>query len=210
MTAPVAPTRITTVLFDLGGVVVDWDPARLYRKIFAGDEAKVRWFLETICTDPWNTAQDAGRPLAHGTDLLVAQHPDWEPEIRAFYDRWIEMIAGPVPGTATLIRDLRDAGTRLFALSNWSAETFPRVQDDFPELALFERVFLSGNLGVAKPDARFYRAVLAELTAPPAEMVFLDDDPANVAGAEAVGVRAIRFTSADQARGALRALGLKC
>lgn len=198
------------VLFDLGGVVVDWDPARLYRKVFAGDEAKVRWFLDSICTDAWNTQQDAGRPLADATELLVREHPQWEREIRAFYDRWTEMITGTVEGTPELLRDLHAKGVPLFALSNWSAETFPRVQYDFPELGLFKRVFLSGNLLLAKPDPAFYRAVLAEIGLPAARLVFIDDDPANVAGAIDVGLPALRFRSAAQVRQHLRTLGLPC
>ena len=198
------------VLFDLGGVLVDWDPARVYRQIFAGDEAKVRWFLDTVCTDAWNTQQDAGRSVAEATDLLVREHPQWEAEIRAFYGRWPEMVGGPVPGTAELIRELHAARVPLFALSNWSTETFPHVQPDFPELSLFRRIFLSGHLRLVKPDPAYYRTVLREIGLPPERLVFIDDNADNVAGAIAVGLPAIRFRSADQARQHLRNLGLPC
>lgn len=202
--------RPQAVLFDLGGVVVDWDPARLYRKIFAGDETRVQWFLETVCTDAWNTQQDAGRSLAEATELLIGEHPQWEDEIRAFYGRWPEMVAGPIRGTATLLNDLHANGVPLFALSNWSVETFPHVQPTFPELGLFQRVFLSGHLRVAKPDPAFYRTVLREIALPPERLIFIDDNAANVASAIGVGLPAIRFQSAEQTRQHLRTLGLPC
>jgi 2-haloacid dehalogenase len=199
--------RIEGVIFDLGGVVVDWNPTHLYRKLFA-DEGAATDFLANICTPAWNEKQDAGRPLSEATAELLALHPKWEREIRAFYDRWIEMIGGPIPGTLQVIRDLKAAGVRLFALSNWSAETFPQVIDRFEAFALFEQIVVSGQHGCAKPDARFYAIALERFGLPPESLVFIDDNERNVAGAEAAGIRGLPFTNAGQLRRDLAALGV--
>jgi len=198
---------IAGVIFDLGGVVIDWDPMHLYRKLF-GDEAEARDFLARICTLEWNGRQDAGRPLAEATAELVARHPQWQREIEAYYGRWIEMIGGPVPGTGEILRELKAAGVRLFALSNWSAETFPRIAGRFEELSLFEQVVLSGNHGCIKPQARFFAVALEKFALPADRLVLVDDSPGNVAGAAAAGLKALLFRDAGQLRRDLRALGL--
>lgn len=195
------------VIFDLGGVVVEWDPMLLYRKLFARED-EAREFLANICTPAWNEKQDAGRTLAEATAELVTRHPQWEPQIRAFYDRWIEMIGGPVPGTLEVIQDLKKAGIRLFALSNWSRETFPRVRDRFEAFWLFEHIVVSGHHGCAKPDARLYEIALERFGMPAHELVFVDDSPRNVAGAEAAGIRGLPFTGAAQLRRDLQRLGV--
>jgi len=200
-------TRIKGVIFDLGGVVVEWDPMLLYRKLFR-DEGGAADFLARIGTPEWNEKQDAGRTLADGTAELLARFPGWEKEIHAYYGRWIEMIGGLVPGTGAVIRELKAAGVHVFALSNWSRETFPQVADRFEELRLFEQIVLSGYHGCAKPDARLYRIALERFAMPAQSLVFVDDSPRNVAGAEAAGIRALLFTGADKLRSDLCALGL--
>jgi 2-haloacid dehalogenase len=195
------------VIFDLGGVVIEWDPAHLYRKIFDGEQAKVNMFLAEICPQAWNERQDAGRSLAEATEERVAAHPQWENEIRAFYGRWIEMVGGPVPGTADIMRDLKALGLRLFALSNWSAETFPLVRGRFPELDLFEKIFLSGEHGIVKPDERFYRIALDGIGLPVEQMLFIDDSRKNILAAERLGLRSLFFTDAKALRGDLLAMG---
>ena len=200
-------TDIQAVVFDLGAVVIDWEPRLLYRKIFDGDEAKMEMFLSQICPPEWNAKQDAGRPLADATAERVAAHPEWEREIHAFYGRWIEMVGGPIPGTAEIMRELAALGVRLFALSNWSAETFPLVRGRFPELDLFEKIVISGEHGCAKPDERFYRLALEKFGLPAEGLLFIDDSQRNIAAAERLGFKSLVFTSAKELRGDLRAMG---
>ena len=198
---------IQAVVFDLGAVVIDWDPKHLYRKVFDGDEAKMETFLSRICPPDWNERQDGGRSLAAATAERVAAHPEWEREIRAFYDRWIEMVGGPIPGTADIVRELAALGVRLFALSNWSAETFPLVRHRFPELDLFEKIIISGEHRCAKPDERFYRIALDKFGLPAANLLFIDDNLRNIRAAERLGFQSLVFTSAEKLRGDLRAMG---
>lgn len=200
--------QIKGLVFDLGGVVIDWNPRHLYNKIFDGDTARADWFLANICTLTWNEEQDAGRSLAEGTDELVGRFPEWEGEIRAYYSRWIEMIGGQVPGTSDLLHRLREMQYRLFALSNWSCETFPLIQPSYGELALFEKVFLSGNFGVAKPDPKFFVIALSQIGVSTQHLVFIDDNPRNVSAAAALGIRSLLFVGAAELARDLRGLGV--
>jgi 2-haloacid dehalogenase len=205
------PTKMPVVkgvVFDLGGVLIDWNPLYLYRKIFAGDETKARWFLENICTQAWNAQQDAGRDLQIAAAELVAIYPEWEAEIRAYYGRWIEMVGGSIPGTAELVAELKSAGLRLFALSNWHCETFSRVRHRFRELDLFEQIVLSGEYGCIKPQGCFYRVALDCFGVPADKLIFVDDSPANVEGAAEVGLAALVFTDAAKLRRDLLDLGV--
>ncbi len=196
------------VVFDLGGVVIDWNPMHLYRNIFAGDEDKARHFLDNICTTEWNGQQDAGRDLHEATAERVALFPKWEREIRAYYGRWVEMIGGPVPGTAKLMADIKAAGLRLFALSNWHCETFSQVRHRFKELDLFEHIVLSGEYGCIKPQPTFYRIALECYGIPAGNLVFVDDNQSNVEGAAHAGLAALVFTNAEKLRSDLIALGV--
>ena len=201
-------TAFDGVIFDLGAVVIDWNPMHLYRKLFAGDEAKAADFLARICPPEWNARQDAGRDLDAAAAERIALHPEWEPEIRAYYGRWTEMIGGLVPGTAEVMHELKAAGLRLFALSNWNSITFARIRHRFAELDLFEQIVLSGDHGCIKPDARLYRIALERYGVPPGRLLFIDDNPANVAAGEALGIKGLRFSGADKLRGDLVRLGL--
>ena len=199
---------IQGVIFDIGGVIVDWNPVYLYRGLFGGDEARMAEFLTLICPQSWNEEQDAGRPIAEATEARVKQFPEWEKEIRAFYGRWIEMVKGPIPGTSGLIAELHALGLPLYALSNFSAELFPLIRHRFSAFDAMRRIFLSGDYKRIKPDARFYNAALAEIPAPREALFFVDDNPANVAGAEAVGLPARRFTDAVSLRSELKSRGV--
>lgn len=199
--------NIQAVIFDLGGVLIDWNPNYLYRKIFGGDQAKIDWFLAEICPTEWNEKQDAGRSLALATEERVAVHPEWENEIRAFYERWSEMVGGLVPGTGDIMRELRAAGVPLYALSNWSAETFPLVRARFDELDLFEKIFVSGEHGCAKPDERYYHIALDGIGLPVEHLVFIDDNQRNIAAAEKLGLTSLVFSDAKALRRDLRAMG---
>jgi 2-haloacid dehalogenase len=198
---------IAAVVFDIGGVLMDWDPKHLFRKMFS-DPSRMDWFLANVCTAEWNAHQDAGRTLADATAERARQFPEWEEEIRAYYGRWIEMIGGPVPGTAAIVEELSDKGFQLFALSNFSAETFAQVRGDYPVLDRFERIFLSAHYGCVKPDRRFFDIAIREIALPAETLVFIDDSVPNVATARSLGMHGIEFHSATDLRRDLQALGL--
>lgn len=196
------------VVFDLGGVVIDWNPMHLYRKVFDGDVVTAKNFLDTICTDAWNGEQDKGRDLITATAERVALYPEWSRQIRAYYGRWIEMIGGPIPGAFELMLELKAAGLPLFALSNWHCETFAKVRYDYPSFGLFDEIVLSGEHGVIKPDARLYQIALRCFGIPAENLVFIDDRAVNIEGAAKVGMRGLLFTGVDDLRRGLIALGL--
>ncbi|MBI4985356.1 MAG: HAD family phosphatase [Rhodocyclales bacterium] len=198
---------IRNVVFDIGGVLVDWNPQHLYRKLIA-DAAERERFLAEICPQSWNEEQDAGRPLAAGTAAQVARFPQHADLISAYYGRWEEMLAGPVPGTPDLLLRLHARQTPLYALTNWPAELFPIGRRRFPFLKLFRGIVVSGEEGVIKPDPAIF-AILGERHALRAEeCLFIDDNPANVAAAAALGFAAHRFTDAASLERWLTELGL--
>lgn len=188
-----------TVVFDLGGVLIDWNPRYLYRKLIA-DETEVERFLTDVCSHDWNVAQDAGRKIADAVAEASARHPDKIDLIRAYYERFGEMMAGPIHGTVTVLEELHAKGTPLYALTNWSAETFPIGRRRFGFLSLFRHITVSGELGLAKPDPAIYRHVLAAAGKDARQCVFIDDSPRNVEAARAIGFNTIRFTSAEALR----------
>ncbi len=198
---------MSTVVFDLGGVLIDWDPRYLYRKLFAGDTAAMERFLAEICTPEWNLRQDAGRSWAEGTAELKAQHPAQAALIEAYHLRWPEMLAGPIDGSVAILRELRDAGTPLYALTNWSQETFPVALERYDFLGWFAGIVVSGREGLVKPDPRIYRVLLERHGLRAEECVYIDDNAANVAAARALGMDAIAFTGAEALRVALAARG---
>jgi 2-haloacid dehalogenase len=181
-------------VFDLGGVLIDWNPRHLYRKLFNGDDRAMEYFLATICTPSWNKQQDIGRSFAEGCALLKTLHPEAAYLIDAWFERYGEMLAGPIQGTVDLLRDLRTQGVPLYALSNWSAETFPFALKRFEFLQWFKGIMLSGEVGLAKPDARIYDLFLKTFAIHPASAVFIDDLEPNVQGAAASGMHGILFT----------------
>ncbi|MEL7340858.1 MAG: HAD family phosphatase [Bacteroidota bacterium] len=191
---------IDTIIFDLGGVLIDWNPRYLYRKIF-DDEAKMEDFLTNITTHDWNELQDGGRSLAEATETLVAEHPDWEAEIRAFYGRWEEMLGGPIYGTVELLETLKNSGRyRMLALTNWSAETFPVAKERYDFLGWFEGILVSGEEMLKKPDVRIYQLMIERYQLDPYKTLFIDDSERNLKGASRVGLQTIHFQSPMQLR----------
>jgi 2-haloacid dehalogenase len=198
---------IDAVVFDLGGVLIDWDPRRLYRKLLA-DEAAVEEFLATVTTPEWNAEQDRGRPFAEGVAELVERYPAHAEAIAAYHDRWEEMLGGEVPGTVEILAELRAAGVPLYALSNWSAETFRLTRGRFPFLEWFDGLVVSGEERVAKPDRRIFDLLLQRFGLVLAATLFVDDSPANVAAALELGMDAVLFRDAATLRRELAARGL--
>jgi 2-haloacid dehalogenase len=191
--------RPATVVFDLGGVLIDWDPRHLYRQLF-DDPDEMESFLAEVTTAEWNAHQDAGRPWAEAIEVLVAEHPERRELIEAYHRRWPEMLAGAIPGTVDVLADLRVSGVRLVALSNWSAEMFPVARERFDFLAWFEGIVVSGEVGVSKPDRRIFEHLAERFGIEPAATVFIDDSPANIDAAAALAFRAIQFTDATALR----------
>lgn len=197
-------SKIKNIVFDFGGVLIDWNPRYLYRSYFAGDEERMEWFLQNVCTYPWNIQMDGGKPFAEGVAELTALHPEWAEAIGVYHTRWAEMIGGEVEGTASLIKRLKAAGYRVFGLTNWSMETYPLIRDNYEVFSLFEGIVVSGEEHLLKPDEKIYRCLLERYSLEAAESVFLDDNADNVAGAEAVGMEAVRFVDAQQAEAELK------
>lgn len=179
------------IAFDLGGVMVDWDPRTLYRKLL-GSEAEVERFLGEICTPEWNERQDAGRPAAVAVAELSARFPDEAELIGAYYERFGEMISGLIDDNVALARRLAARGVPLYALTNWSADTFG-VLDDYPLLDVFAGVLVSGRVGLKKPDPAIYRRFLEEFDLEAGDVLFIDDREENVRGARSVGMAALRY-----------------
>lgn len=258
------------LIFDFGGVLIDWDPHHLYDPYF-GDRARADWFLQNICTMEWNTQMDGGKPFAEGIAELSARFPEWSKEIAMFHSQWTKMVGGPIPGMLELVRELKAAGHRLYGLSNWSAETFPLICDDYPVLKLLDGMVvsgfesaprvvgcaegfaaegtagsgagsgadghadggadghaddfaarsgaggatgsgagarMSGRAPLIKPYPEIYKLLLSRYSLQPADCIFIDDNPANIAAAQTIGIHAIPFTNCPNLRKQLAELNL--
>lgn len=203
---------IRAVVFDLGGVLVDWNPEYVYRALIP-DADERRYFLTHVCNSTWNVQQDAGRSLAEGTALLVRQFPEHTSLIEAFYSRWPEMLAGTLPDGLALLETLDAAGIPLYALTNWSAETFPYARANFPLLGRFRDILVSGEIGLIKPDPAFYRLMFDRIARDlpdlqPEELVFIDDVEHNVQAARALGWHGVHHGNDRRSHLELRELGL--
>jgi 2-haloacid dehalogenase len=199
---------LRAVVFDLGGVCIDWDPRYLYRKLFDGDEAAMERFLAEVCTQAWNVEQDSGRSWAEAVESLSREHPESRALIEAFRERWSEMLGGAFDETVEILSALRARGTPIFALSNWSAETFPLARPRFAFLDWFDGIVISGVEGIRKPDSRIFRLLLHRHGLRPETTVFVDDAAENVAAAEALGMVGLVFRDGRTLRRDLRRLGL--
>ncbi|HEU5126505.1 MAG TPA: HAD family phosphatase [Glycomyces sp.] len=200
-------TRPTTVLFDLGGVLIRWNPRNLYRKIFDGDEAGMERFLSTICTPLWNLEQDQGRSLAEGTRVLVERHPEHRELIESYYGRWEEMLDGAIEENVALLRRIVDAGHPVYAITDWSAETFPIARRKFDFLGLFKGIVVSGEEGCLKPSARIFGVLDRRYGLAPADMTFIDDSRENVDGAAELGFDTVHYTDPEHLREAMSERG---
>jgi 2-haloacid dehalogenase len=183
------------VLFDLGGVLIDWNPRHLYRSLFAR-EADMERFLAEVCDARWNWEIDAGKPFLEAVRERQLRFPQQAELIGYWWSRWPEMLAGEIPGTVALLERLKVLGVPLYALTNWSLETFAMTRERFPFLAWFERIVVSGEEGMAKPDPRFFRLAIERCALDPERTLFIDDNPENVAAAREQGLDAVRFTAA--------------
>ena len=198
---------VDTVVFDIGGVLLDWDPRHLYGQLI-DDPDELTGFLATICTTEWHRAHDLGVPTLESCRELALEHPGHAELIMAWAERGEEMIAGQIDGTVEVLADLSQAGVRCLALSNMEAETFPLRRERFAFMRSFDGWVISGIEGVAKPDPAIIKLLLARYELDPARTVLIDDKPDNITMAEQAGLKAIRFADPEQLRVDLRALGL--
>jgi 2-haloacid dehalogenase len=199
---------IKAVIFDLGGVLIDWNPRYVYRQIFKTDE-EVEWFLANVTTLDWNEQQDAGYPIEKATEELIKKYPEWEAPIRDYYGRWFEMLAGPIDETVELFRKLKEnRSLRFYALTNWSAELFPHALEQFDFLHWFDGRVVSGEEKMRKPFPEFYKLLLQRYNLDPATTLFIDDNLRNIKAAEQVGLRVIHFTSSQKLQYELKKTGL--
>jgi len=200
---------IETIIFDLGGVLIDWNPKYVYREVFNGDEEKVDWFLDNICNFDWNVEQDAGRTFEDATQILISQYPQYEEWIRIFYDRWEDMLGGPIQDSVLLLNKLKKANThQLYALTNWSAEAFPVAIQRYDFLEHFEGILVSGEEKMRKPFAKIYELMLDRYKLNAEKSVFIDDNLDNVLGAKKVGMKAIQYKNSQQLINELNHLGV--
>lgn len=198
----------SVAIFDLGGVLIEWNPRYLYRKLFDGDEAAMEAFLANVCTTEWNERQDAGRTFAEGLRELLPRHADKRELIEAFGSRFGEMIPGAIEGSVAVLAELKRRGVPVYGVSNWSAETFPPQRERFDFLSWFDDLVISGVVGVIKPDPRIFRILLERNQIDPATAVFIDDVAANAEAASTLGLHGIHFRSPEQLRRELAAVGL--
>jgi 2-haloacid dehalogenase len=202
-------SKVNTIIFDLGGVLIDWNPKYLYRKVFDTEE-QIDWFLNNICTMEWNVEQDAGRTFNEATQHLVNQYPEHEKEIRIFYDRWTEMLGGEIKDSVALLHQLKQMNSHsLYALTNWSAEAFPVARQRFEFLQLFEGIVVSGEENTRKPFKDIYEIIIDRYQLTPQKSVFIDDNFENVVGAKTVGMHAIHFKNSQQLINELQYLGVQ-
>ncbi len=201
-------SRLPIVIFDLGGVLIDWDPRRLFRRFFPNQPQALEDFLREIRFAEWNAQQDKGRPFAEGVALLSAQFPQYAPLIRAFDERWEETIVGEIGGSVEILRTLKEKGYSLYGLSNWSAEKFPVARARFPFLNWFEKIVVSGEVGLIKPERPIFELCLRSVGRPAQDCLLIDDSPANIETARAMGFDALQFVSPAALQAGLQARGV--
>ena len=199
--------KIKNIVFDFGGVLVDWNPRYLFRDIFKDDE-KMEYFLGNICTDSWNVQQDAGRTLAEGTKLLQAEFPEHSAMIQQFYDGWKVMLKDEIPENSRLLSQFDREKFRLFGLTNWSGETFPIALERFPFFSEFEGIVVSGDEKMIKPNKEIYLLLLDRYDLKPEDSIFIDDNYNNIVAANKLGFHTIHYTEGVNLENRLLELGL--
>ncbi|HXQ43460.1 MAG TPA: HAD family phosphatase [Acidimicrobiales bacterium] len=198
---------IETVVFDIGGVLLDWNPRHLYRKVFDDEEA-MELFLREVCTPEWHDRHDRGESTADSCARLAQVHPQYADEIWAWSTRSEEMVAGPLEDSVAILTDLTDGGIPCYALSNMEAETFPVRFERYAFFALFDGILISGLEGVAKPDRAIFEILLERFGLDAGTTLFIDDNVANLHPASALGMSTVHFESSEALRRSLRAVGL--
>ena len=189
--------KIRAVIFDFGGVLVDWSPHNLYRH-FIKQPHEINRFLSEINFAEWNAQQDKGRPFAQAVAELSSEFPQHARLISAFHEHWEDSIVGSIDGTVVILRKLKQLGYPLYGLSNWSAETFPMVREKHTYFDLFDDIIISGEVKMIKPDPQIFRFMLTKFKLEAQARLFIDDSMANIKTANELGFATIHFQSPAQ------------
>ncbi len=191
-------SKTPAIVFDLGGVLIDWNPRYLFRKLFDGDEERVEWFLAEVCPQSWNAQMDGGYPFQQAIEERCQLYPELSDELHAYWERWDETIGGPMPETVEILAELRAAGYPLYVLSNWSAQSFARVRAQFPFLDWFDELVISGQIGLTKPNKEIFEYLLSKVGLPAEDCLFIDDIATNTEAAKKLGFQTVLFTSPEE------------
>ena len=209
MTKKNSAPDIKNIIFDLGGVLIDWNPDYVFLKVFKGDKLKLKEFYEKVCTFEWNENQDAGYPLDKATEDRIKIFPEYEDQIRMYYGKWEEMIGGEIKEVVTILKNLvRENNFRVLALTNWSAETFPIALKKFDFLHLFEGIVVSGTEKTRKPFSDIYEIILNRYNLIATESIFIDDNILNIKAANKFGIKTIHFRDPLQLKTDLEISGI--
>ncbi len=192
-------SAVNTIIFDLGGVLIDWNPRYVFDDNYFDSEEKRAYFFNHICTNDWNEEQDAGRSIVTATQELVQRFPEWEPAIRDYYGRWTDMLKSSIPDTVDIFRTLRQSDRyKIYALTNWQAGLFDIALVRYDFLHWFDGRVVSGEEKTRKPFPEFYHRLLNRYEVDPAKAVFIDDNLRNVKAAQELGIDSIHFQSPAQ------------
>lgn len=204
-------TIIDTIIFDLGGVLVDWKPEYLYRKVFKNDEDKVQWFLNTVCTPDWNIEQDGGRTIEEAVKIKIDEFPEYEEWIRLFYEEWHVMFSGPIEDNLKLFKKLKKSGKyKIYALTNWSAEKWEKGIELFPFFNDFDGVVVSGQEKTRKPFPKIYNIIMDRFNITAKNTIFIDDSKANIVASKQLEINGIHFTTTSQLLKDLKSFNIDC
>ena len=191
--------NIDTIIFDLGGVLVDWKPEYVYRKIFKNDEEKVQWFLNTVCTSEWNMQQDAGRTIKEAEKIKIDEFPEYKDLITLYYKEWPNMFSGPIKENVELFKKLKSSENyKIYALTNWSAEKWDIALELFPFFNEFDGTVVSGLVKTRKPFPEIYKILLNKFNIEPENAIFIDDNNDNILAAKALKINGIHFKNHKQ------------
>jgi 2-haloacid dehalogenase len=201
-------TKIKAIIFDFGGVLLDWNPRNLYRRFFQNDREAMEKFLSEIRFMDWNAQQDKGRPFREGVAILSSQYPQYRHLIQAYHEYWEESIVGEISGTVEIVKKLKQKGYPLYGLSNWSAETFPIARRKYPFFDLFDDIILSGEVKLIKPETEIFHLLLKRIDKVAEECLLVDDSDINISVAQKLGFVTIHYQSPDQLKSELTRIGL--
>lgn len=191
--------EIDTIIFDLGGVLVDWKPEYVYRKIFNDDEDKVQWFLNTVCTSDWNNKQDSGRTIEEAEKIKITEFPQYEEWIRVFYKEWHHMFSGSIKENVELFQRLKASGNfKIYALTNWSAEKWGKALELFPFFNDFDGIVVSGQEKTRKPFIEIYNIIINRYNITPTKAIFIDDNEGNIIAAKTLNLHGIHYKNTSQ------------
>lgn len=197
--------RIDTIVWDLGGVLIDWNPGYVFTDDYFGSAERRKFFFEHVCTHDWNENQDAGYPIAKATEELVSKFSEWETAIRDFYGRWEEMLGGLIEGNVEIFRQLKQkGGYKFYALTNWSAELFPIARQRYDFLQWFDGILVSGEEKTRKPFPEIYELLIKRYSINPATALFIDDNKRNIDAAQEFGFLTIQYKNFQQLKGELQ------